>query len=591
MLKRGQKLGSVLIEQGLITEQDLERALQAQKTGNRRLGETLIELGIVTSDTLVNAVGRQLGVRGCTIRHGLVDPKAVALLDADEARRLKVLPLFKVEDRLTAAMAEPQSLPTIDRLAKLTGCKINPVLALASNIAEFQEKYRGTQVNVQSFLTTLTESKVEVVESDTSADESSDINRLVEGSPIVNLVNLAIMTAIRDNASDIHVEPERGGTRIRYRVDGVLQELMSPPHGMHSAIVSRIKVIARMDIAERRLPQEGRVHVVAETRNIDLRISTIPTILGEKVVLRILDRSRLDVSLEQLGLEGEPLDRFMSMLRKPHGLVLVTGPTGSGKTTTLYCALEQLSEYGRNVVTVEDPVEYQLDGVNQIQISDAIGLSFPRALRSILRQDPDIILVGEIRDRETAQIAVQAALTGHLVLSTLHTNTSPGAVARLLDMGVEPYLLASALNGVIAQRLVRKNCPHCIASYYPSAEALLDAGRQADARRVYQRGEGCSKCHDTGFAGRVGVYEVMPLDDVLRQQIHNRAGEDDIRRHLLTTSWRPLRDEGVRLADRGLSPLEEVLRVTHTETQSRVRAEAAAGTPAAARPERQEVAT
>ncbi len=576
----------MLIEQGLITEDQLQEALDAQKSGNKRLGETLVDLDVLNANTLVNAIARQIGVRGCHLRHGLIDPKVVQLIDREEAKRLVVLPLFKVEDRLTVAMAEPQSLPKVDRLARLTGCKINPVMALQSNIEEYQDKYGGAQVNVQSFLTSLTETNVKVVEREPDDDENSDLDRMIDGSPVINLVNLAILTAIRDQASDIHVEPERSASRIRYRVDGVLQELMRPPAGLHAAIVSRIKVIAKMDIAERRLPQEGRVQVVAEGRTVDLRISTIPTIAGEKVVMRILDRARLEVTLEQLGLEGDPLAQFQALLRKPHGLVLVTGPTGSGKTTSLYCALEELADYGRNVVTVEDPVEYQLDMVNQIQINDGIGLTFPRALRSILRQDPDIILVGEIRDHETAQIAVQAALTGHMVLSTLHTNTSPGAVVRLLDMGIEPYLLGSALNGVMAQRLVRKTCAHCTTSYYPSRAALADAGRSDEARRVYQKGEGCSKCHDTGYSGRIGVYEVMTVDEGVRELIHDVASEETLKAHLRRNGWRGLRDEGLRLAERGLSPLEEVLRVTHCQTDVRVRAEAGAGAEAAAQPDR-----
>jgi type IV pilus assembly protein PilB len=574
MLRKTEKLGDLLLREGLISQSDLDRALESQKSGTKRLGETLVSLGVVTTDTLVNAVARQIGVKGCTLRHGLIDPKAVRLLDREEARRLKALPLFLVEGRLTVAMAEPQSLPTLDRLEQLTGCKINPVLALESNILEFQEKYMGAQVNVESFLTSLTESDVEVVERQAIDDEpSAEIDRMVEGSPIINLVNLAVLTAIRHDASDIHIEPDLTATRIRYRVDGVLQQLMSPPAGMHAAIVSRVKVIGKMDLSEKRLPQEGRVHVVAEGKNIDLRISTMPTILGEKVVIRILDRSKLDVTLEQLGLDGDELVQFQAMLRRPHGLTLVTGPTGSGKTTTLYCALDQLKDFGRNVLTVEDPVEYQLDMVNQIQINEHIGLSFPRALRSILRQDPDIILVGEIRDAETARVAIQAALTGHVVLSTLHTNTSPGAVARLIDMGVEPYLLASALNGVVAQRLVRKNCPNCLASYYPPKAALLDAGRENDVRRIYRKGEGCARCHQTGFAGRVAVYEVMSVDDELRRMIHESASEDALKAHLRRRGWRDLRDNGLRLADAGVSTLEEVLRVTHVETDARVDAE------------------
>ncbi|MDX2197677.1 MAG: ATPase, T2SS/T4P/T4SS family [Phycisphaerae bacterium] len=575
MFKRAPKLGSILIERGLVSAEDLERALEAQKSGSRKLGETLVELKIISAATLLAAAAEQLGVKGCVLRHGLIDPRVARLLDYEEGRRLRALPLFLVEGRLTVAMAEPQSLPTIDRIAQLTGYEVNPVLALEANLLEYQEKYVRSQVSVESFLTSLASGEVEVV--DREADDEDDINRnieeMVDGSPIVNLVNVAILTAVRNLASDIHVEPDRIGTRIRYRLDGMLQQLMKPPQGMHAAIVSRIKVIAKMDISEKRLPQEGRVHVRAEGRDIDLRVSTMPTVLGEKVVIRILDRERINVSLEDLGFEGPRLDQFQYMLRKPHGLILVTGPTGSGKTTTLYCALDRIKDYGRNVITVEDPVEYQLDLVNQIQISEGIGLTFPRALRSILRQDPDVILVGEIRDAETARVAVQAALTGHLVLSTLHTNSSVGAVTRLLDMGVEPYLLGSALNGAIAQRLARKNCKHCRVTYYPSETALSDAGRAGDTRQTYRKGEGCSKCNYTGFSGRTAVFEVMVVDDAIREMINGSHEEHAIREHLRSQGWNDLREHGLQVADRGIAALEEVLRVTHVESDTRVKAE------------------
>lgn len=574
MFKRAPKLGTLLIEKGLISPEDLEHALESQKGTQRRLGETLVELGVLASNTLVNVIAEQMGFTGCSLRHGLIDPKAVGVLDIEEARRLRVLPLFLVKGRLTVAMAEPQSLPTVDRIAQLTQCEINPVFALESNILEYLEKYSKAEVSVESFLTSLSESDVEVVErTDAAEGVNCEIDQMVDGSPVINLVNLAILTAVQRGASDIHVEPDEKGTRIRYRVDGVLQQLMKPPAGMHAAIVSRIKVIGKMDISEKRLPQEGRVHVVAEGRDIDLRVSTMPTILGEKVVIRILDRARINVTLESLGFEGAQLQSLQSMLRRPHGLILVTGPTGSGKTTTLYCALDQLKEYGRNVITVEDPVEYQLDLVNQIQINDGIGLSFPRALRSILRQDPDVILVGEIRDAETARVAVQAALTGHMVLSTLHTNTSVGAITRLLDMGIEPYLLASALNGVVAQRLARLNCRNCRVSYYPPETALADAGRAGETRQAYRKSEGCAKCNYSGFAGRLAVVEMMVVDDDIRQHIHNESGEEEVRKLLRKNNWIDLRGNGIQIADRGLAPLEEVLRVTHIETDTRVKAE------------------
>jgi type IV pilus assembly protein PilB len=406
------RLGEALVEDGALTAEELNRALSGQRASGKMLGEFLVDQGVLQPGTLVNTLAKRLGVRGCHVRHGLVDPKLLREIGEEEARRLKAIPLFRVRDTVTVAMAEPQSLPAIDRLRDLTGGAIQPVLALESNILEFIGKYASGNVDVDAFLTSLTESDVEVVDREAEDDAPpTDLDRMVDGSPIVNLVNVAMLTAIRDGASDIHVEPSKSGTRIRYRIDGKLRDLMKPPPGMHAAIASRIKVIGKMNIAEKRLPQEGRVRIVAEGREIDLRISSIPTLMGEKLVMRILDKANLQVEMEQLGFTTEGLEVFQAMLKRPNGLVLVTGPTGSGKTTTLYSALDLLRSPDRNLVTVEDPVEYQLDLVNQIAVVESIGMSFARALRSILRQDPDVIMVGEIRDEETARVGVQAALT------------------------------------------------------------------------------------------------------------------------------------------------------------------------------------
>jgi type IV pilus assembly protein PilB len=476
------------------------------------------------------------------------------------------IPLFKVRDTLTVAMAEPQSLPKIDRLRQLTGCKIRPVLALAGNIREFINKYKGGDVNVDAFLTSLAESDVEVVERE-SVDEGpiSDLDKMVAGSPIVNLVNVMLLTGVRDHASDIHIEPDKKGTRIRYRIDGVLRDMMKPPLGMHSAVVSRVKVIGKMDIAEKRLPQEGRVRIVAEGREIDLRVSSMPTLLGEKLVLRILDKQNLRVRMEDLGFRADTLAAVKRMLDRPHGLFLVTGPTGSGKTTTLYSALDLIRSPELNILTVEDPVEYQLELVNQIQVQSNIGMTFARALRSILRQDPDVIMVGEIRDEETARVAVQAALTGHLVLATLHTNDAPGTIARLLDMGIEPYLLSGALVGVIAQRLARTICQPCATKYFPTEHELLDAGLVSKAGRPFKKGQGCRECHDTGFRGRLGLYEVMEVTPELRRLIHQGAATHQLRDQLRKQGVLTLRDEGVQLALDGKTSLDEILRVTHND--------------------------
>ncbi len=582
-LTRTNKLGEMLIAEGLVSEDDLLRALKHQHGDNKRLGELLIDLKLLSHNALISALAKQLNVKGCQLRHGLIDPNVARLLEREEAARLKALPMFKVGGTLTVAMAEPQSLPTIDRLSLLTGCEINPVLALENNIVEFQEKYLGEQVDVDSFLVNLTESDVEVVERESMDDDTAqELGRMIEGSPIINLVNLAVLTAIRDGASDIHIEPTKKATRIRYRIDGRLCELMSAPAGMHTAIISRVKVIGKMDIAERRLPQEGRVHVVAEGREIDLRVSSMPTLLGEKVVMRILDKSNLTVTLEELGLDTAQLPMFHRIFARAYGIALVTGPTGSGKTTTLYSVIDLLSSPERNIITIEDPVEYQLDEINQIQVSDAIGLTFARALRSILRQDPDVIMVGEIRDTETARVAIQAALTGHLVLSTLHTNNAPASFIRLVDMGIEPYLLASAFNGVVAQRLARTICPHCRTSYYPSDAALTDAGWHGDMNRVFYKGEGCAKCHDSGYRGRKGIYEILEVTDAVRQFLHTVDDEEALKAFVRQYGWRPLREIGLRLVEAGESTLEEVLRVTHAESEDRTRAEVQMKTTAAA---------
>ena len=562
------RIGEALVQEGILTEEQLKRALLEQQASGRHLGEMLVEQGALTTARLVQVLAKTLGLRGCQLRHGLIDPTLLKLIGADEAERLLALPMFKVHGTLTVAMTEPQSLPKIDRLRQITGCHINAVLALESNLREFIKKYAAGDTNVDAFLTSLADSDVEVIERE-QVDEgpATDLDKMVAGSPIVNLVNVALLTAVRDRASDIHIEPEKRGTRIRYRIDGVLRDLMKPPAGMHAAIVSRVKVIGKMDIAEKRLPQEGRVHIVAEGREIDLRVSSMPTLLGEKLVVRILDKANLHVRLEDLGLRADALSAFQRMLKQPHGLVLVTGPTGSGKTTTLYSALDLLRSPELNIVTIEDPVEYQLDMVNQTHVNDNVGLTFARALRSMLRQDPDVIMVGEIRDEETARVGVQAALTGHLVLATLHTNDAPGAVARLLDMNIEPYLLSSALNGVVAQRLARSICQACATKYYPAEAELRDAGLREMVARAFRKGSGCQQCHDSGFQGRFGVYEVMEVNPALRRMVHQAAPTHELRAKFREQGGRTLREEGVLAALEGRSSLDEVLRVTQSEDE------------------------
>ena len=560
------RLGDQLVRDGLITQEQLTDALSRQKTSGGRIGAALLDIGAISSAALVQTLAEKLGVKGCVLRHGLIDPEVARCIPKEEAEQLKVLPLFRVRDEMTVAMVEPQSLPVQDRLRKLTGCSIRPVLVVEENLAEYQRKYLSSDANVDSFLASIEESDVHISETE-AIDEGpvTDLDKMVEGSPVINLINLAILTALRAGASDIHIEPDRDATYIRYRIDGQLREMLRPPRGMHAAIISRVKVIGRMDIAEKRLPQEGRVHLVADGREIDLRVSSMPTILGEKIVLRILDKANLSFDLKSLGVQDRDRRAIEAMIHSPYGLLLVTGPTGSGKTTTLYSALDLLRNEATNIVTIEDPVEYQLPLVNQIQVNERVGLTFVRALRSVLRQDPDVLMVGEIRDEATARVAVQAALTGHMVLSTLHTNDCPGGVMRLLDMGIEPYLIASSVLGFVAQRLARTICPSCKSSYYPPPNLLSSVGWEHRANELFQKGEGCRECNHTGFRGRIGIYEVMILDAELKRIIHSEASEIKIRAYLAQTGWRTLREKALDLVDAGESTLEEVLRVTRSE--------------------------
>lgn len=562
------RLGEQLVRDGMITPDQLVSALARQKQAGGRIGAALVDVGALSAVSLVQALSRRLGVKGCVLRHGLIDPKVAKCLSKEEAERLNVLPLFRVRDELTVAMVEPQSLPTRDRLLKLTKCTILPVLVLEENLREYQQKYLAKEVNVDSFLASIESTDIHITENE-AIDEGpvTDLDKMVEGSPVVNLVNLAVLTALRAGASDIHIEPDRDATHIRYRIDGQLREMLKPPKGLHAAIVSRVKVVGRMDISEKRLPQEGRVHIVADGREIDLRVSSMPTILGEKIVMRILDKSNLRLDLEALGMGSGDRAAIEAMVQSPYGLMLVTGPTGSGKTTTLYSCLDLLRSEAVNIITIEDPVEYQLPLINQIQTNDGVGLNFVRALRSILRQDPDVIMVGEIRDQETARVAVQAALTGHLVLSTLHTNDCPGGVMRLLDMKIEPFLISASVLGFIAQRLARKICPSCKTSYYPAPNVLKLVGWEHRTNELFARGEGCRECGNTGFRGRVGIYEVMLLDGELKRMIQTGgASEAAMRVYLAQAGWKTLRDKALTVVERGESTLEEVLRVTRSES-------------------------
>jgi len=567
LLSQAIKIGQMLVQDGHLTDEQLAQALKRQKTSKKRLGELLVEQDMVSEAVVLDSLSRRLDLPSVQLRPGLIDPLIVDIIDKETAERHVIIPMFKVEDALTVAMAEPQALLVVDDLARSAGLRIQPVIALRDNIIEFTKKYYAHGVKIDSFIASLEETNVEVVEKEPAEDDATiNISDFSEGSPVVSLVNMSTLQAVKEGASDIHIEPDRDCVRIRYRIDGMLHDLMTPPKDWHGAIVSRIKVIGRMDIAEKRVPQEGRTHVVVEGREVDLRISSMPTILGEKIVMRILDKGNLQINLDRLGYESRMLESIKRMLSKPHGLFLVTGPTGSGKTTTLYSALDLLRSKQRNIITIEDPVEYQLELINQIQVHEAVGLTFARTLRSVLRQDPDIVMVGEIRDEETAKVAVQAALTGHLVLSTLHTNNSLAAVTRLLNMGLEPYLVASCLVGVVAQRLVRTICPKCKTTYFPDDSILKDIGWQGPQNRAFHRGQGCSLCHDSGFKGRRAVCEVLEMSPDLRDLILTRPSAGQIKALLLERGvWQDLRVAALHYVEQGVTSIDEMMRVCFIE--------------------------
>ena len=558
--KRSMPLGERLIGADLISADELQAALKLQAEKGQRIGESLLELGVIGEDELLPFIENQLGVAAVRLREGLIDPAVVRIIPREVAERLNVLVLFKVHDTLTVAMADPGDLPRLDELQRISGLNIRPVFAFLTSIQRILTRCYDDDFSVDTVTADLDESAVELRDDLVDVDLAS-VETMVEGSPVINLVNYLILQAIRKGASDIHIEPSRAFSMVRFRMDGQLIEVLRPRRDIHPAVVSRIKVMAKMDIAEQRVPQDGRCQVVVDSKQVDLRVSTLPTVMGEKVVLRVLDRQRLTFNLEKLGIPGDTFAEIKQMLARPYGLILVTGPTGSGKTTTLYSALELVKSVHRNIVTVEDPVEYQIELVNQVQTDAARSLTFAKALRSILRQDPDVVMVGEIRDPETAQVAVQAALTGHLVLSTLHTNDTAGAVTRLVDMGVETFKLAAALVGVVAQRLVRTICPQCETSYYPQREFLQSLHYQGDMRRTFRRGEGCRDCFDTGFQGRMGIYEVLSATHELRSLIAGGASVSDIHQWFKDQNGRTLLESGLLLAEKEVTSLEEVARV------------------------------
>jgi type IV pilus assembly protein PilB len=549
-------LGELLIEAGLITPEQLADALNQQKTSGRKLGAVLSEMGLVSERKILEVLEFQLQVPLVDLGLYSIDNDAPLLINEAMARRHLVLPIGRENGLLVVAMSDPLNIQAIDDVRLFTGLAIKPVLALTSELLSMIDRYYSREG---------AEKAVEDISKDFNFDQiSEDADQLSEinNAPVVRLVNSVMSHAVRARASDIHIEPFENDMRIRFRVDGELQEIMKSPKNAHPAVVTRIKIMARLDIAEKRLPQDGRIEISVEGHDIDMRVSVLPTVYGEKVVMRLLGRSDMLLSKSQLGFSESNIALFNRIIQSSNGIILVTGPTGSGKTTTLYAVLRELNKINRNIITVEDPVEYRLEGVNQVQVNVKAGLTFANGLRSILRQDPDIIMIGEIRDAETAQIAVRAAITGHLVLATVHTNDTASTLTRLIDMGIEPYLVSSSVVGITAQRLMRRICSNCKTSYTPD-RTEMDILKIREPVPIY-RGAGCSSCNYTGYRGRVAIHEIMPINAQVRELIDKRASIDHVRSVSIRQGTTTLRENSTALVLKGVTTVEELLKVTYS---------------------------
>ncbi|NNG11728.1 MAG: Flp pilus assembly complex ATPase component TadA [Halobacteria archaeon] len=553
------RLGDSLVEKDILTQKRVEEAVALQQKTGKRMGQILIENGWASEQDVLMAIGEQLSVPYVRLRAGIYDPDVANLLDRKTAVRLRVVPLQKVRGSVALAATDPQAIPSFDEVEQRIGCRVYPVLAQRKEIlSTIDDVYAGNTDDI--IMVSDVDEDFEIVENLVPEDYSV-IDEMSQGSPIINLVNSMVQRAVRDGASDIHLEPGRGKSRVRYRIDGLLYEVTTLRSDLHPAIVSRMKVMANLDISERRLPQDGRIQVQTQGRAVDLRFSSLPGLYGEKIVLRILDKNQSLLDVNKLGMSQDNVTLFKSLLDNSNGLILVTGPTGSGKTTSLYAALNYLNSIEKNIVTIEDPVEYQIDIINQNEVRENIGLTFSSILRHTLRQDPDIVMVGEIRDRETAEIAVQAALTGHLVLSTLHTNHAIGAITRMIDMGVEPYLLSSALIGVIAQRLVRTVCPACKTEYVAPPDLVTRFGWEDQGQIRLARGRGCQECYDSGHKGRIGIHEILRADEDLQRLVTSNPGRDELARYLEERNIRTLFHDGLDHVRRGDTTIEEISRV------------------------------
>jgi len=550
------QLGDILLEGGLVSPTQLEAAYEEQERVGRALGRVLIEQGVLTESQLVSALATQIGLRFVDLSDFAVDGSAVGRVPGQVCRRHSAMPIGFEDGKLLVAMADPANVFAMDDIRSLTGLEVKAVVATRADLAAAIDRYYRADSDMDDISA--------VLDAQEEEDDLSKVKEIVEDAPIVKYVNLLITQAIQDRASDIHLEPTETDLRVRFRIDGVLHEIMRSPKAIQSGVISRLKIMADINIAERRIPQDGRLTVNTNGKKVDLRVATLPTVWGEKVVMRILDNSTARLDLTDLGFSEGNYTRYSQSFTKPYGMILVTGPTGSGKSTTLYATLNIVSRPEVNVITVEDPVEYRLPGINQVQTNNKAGLTFASALRSILRSDPDIVLIGEIRDHETGQIAVEAALTGHLVLSTLHTNDAPSAVTRLTEMGIEPFLVGSALDAVLAQRLARRLCPKCKEAYTPTSEALVQARFPwEDGKPLPEifRAVGCSACSKTGYKGRLALHEVMVVSEEIERLAVERSSSATIEKVAREEGMRTLRDDGLDKVLQGVTSIEEILRV------------------------------
>jgi len=575
-MQKTEAIGEVFLRLGLITRDQLNQAIEKQKLLKRQesLGDVLVSMGFITEKDRVRGLAEQWGVQFVDVGEVEIDPALVKLVPENAARKLKALPIGKKNGKLTLAMKNPLDIFAIDEVRMMTGVDVEPAIAseedIINAISRLYRKQIDVSEQVDSVIKEFDTGDIDFGGQSAGGDDDEDISieqlrELSEEAPVIKLANLIISRGISDGGSDIHIEPAKDCVRVRLRVDGILQEIMRIPKKVQASLISRFKIMAEMDIATKRSPQDGRIGAVIDGRQFDFRVSTLPSVFGEKIVLRILDKSSVSVGLHKLGMLPETLEKFEGLISRTYGIILVTGPTGSGKSTTLYSVLSKLNSGEKNILTIEDPVEYELEGLTQVQINNRAGLTFPAGLRTMLRQDPDIAMVGEIRDAETATIATEAALTGHLVLSTLHTNDAPGAMTRMVDMGIEPFLIASSVIGVLAQRLVRVVCPKCKEQYTPPRDAIGRLGIEidGDTKVTFYRGRGCDFCRGTGYKGRLGVYELMLVNDRLRDLVLQKSSAHVLREAAVDSGMKTLKDDAVAKILLGQTTLEECLRVIY----------------------------